>query len=331
MKTQVAPTRSPSELADATEAAVYLLSGGYPVALPTETVYGLAAWALNKEALLRIFQTKDRPFFDPLIVHLPNRDWLDRVCDIPASDRLLVERLTQQFWPGPLTIVLPRKPIIPDLVTSGLPTVAVRMSAHPVFQSVIKQFDQPVAAPSANRFGRISPTAAEHVLEELNDRIHLIVDGGPTTHGVESTIISVRGDHMWILRNGPITAEQLREFGEVATLGKTSNRPNAPGQLKSHYAPCVPMQLLNPGESATLAKPMPWGLLAFNGKQSAESYAKVEVLSPTGDLREAATTLFAKLRALDNSGVERIIAESVPPEGLGAAILDRLRKASGNG
>lgn len=335
MITHVAATRSPKELADATEAAVYLLAGGYPVALPTETVYGLAAWALNKDALLRIFQTKERPFFDPLIVHLPNREWLDRICDIPAEDRPLVEKLTKRFWPGPLTIVLPRKPIVPDLVTSGLSTVAVRMSAHPVFQHIVQQFDQPLAAPSANRFGRISPTRADHVMEELTGRIHLIVDGGPTTHGVESTIISLRGNRMWILRNGPVTAEQLREFGEVALPGKPSasqaGRPMAPGQLKSHYAPRVPMQLLGPDESAVITEPKPWGLLAFDGTTSAGPYAKVEVLSTCGDLREAASTLFAKLRALDNSGVERIIAEAVPEQGLGAAILDRLRKASGNG
>jgi L-threonylcarbamoyladenylate synthase len=331
MKTEVAPTDTPRALTEAAEAAVSLLSGGYPVALPTETVYGLAAWALNKDALFRVFQSKERPYFDPLIVHLPNRDWLDRICEVPVEDRGLIDRLTNRFWPGPLTIVLPRKSIIPDLVTSGLPTIAVRMSSHPVFRHIIERFDQPLAAPSANRFGRISPTTAQHVVDELAGRIHLVVDGGPTSHGVESTIITIRGKNLWILRSGPITADQLREFGEVSVSSGAAKLPNAPGQLKSHYAPSVPLELLRPGQSATLTRPKPWGLLAFDGKQPAGPYASVEVLSPTGDLREAAATLFAKLRALDSQGVERIVAESVPDRGLGTAILDRLRKAAGNG
>lgn len=331
MKTEVAPTSTPQQLADAAEAAVYLLSGGYPVALPTETVYGLAAWALNKDALLRVFQTKERPFFDPLIVHLPNRDWLDQVCEVPAEDRALVERLTNRFWPGPLTIVLPRKPIVPDLVTSGLPTVAVRMSSHPVFRHIIERFDQPLAAPSANRFGRISPTTAAHVVEEIGGRIHLVVDGGPTPHGVESTIIAVRGRNIWVLRNGPITVDQLQEFGDVAVPAKRPKSPNAPGQLKSHYAPKTRMELLPLGKSPLISQPKRWGLLAFDGSQPAGPYAHVEVLSPKGDLREAAASLFAKLRALDAKGLERIVAESVPEQGLGAAIMDRLRKAAGNG
>jgi L-threonylcarbamoyladenylate synthase len=331
MKTAVAPTSTPQELADAAEAAVYLLSGGYPVALPTETVYGLAAWALNKDALCRVFQTKDRPFFDPLIVHLPNREWLDRTCEIPTNDRDLVARLTKRFWPGPLTIILPRKPLVPDLVTSGLPTVAVRMSSHRVFQHVIERLDQPLAAPSANRFGRISPTTAADVVEELGGRIHLVVDGGPTPHGVESTIIAVRGRSIWILRNGPVTRDQLGEFGDVAISPAAPGKPTAPGQLKSHYAPSTPLQLLAPGESPAISQPKRWGLLAFDGRRPAGPYARVEVLSEKGDLREAAATLFTKLRSLDRLGLERIVAESVPNEGLGMAILDRLRKAAGNG
>jgi L-threonylcarbamoyladenylate synthase len=334
MKTQIAPTNTPQELQDAVEAAVYLLSGGYPVALPTETVYGLAAWGLNKDALLRVFQTKERPFFDPLIIHLPSREWLDRICEIAPEDREMVERLTERFWPGPLTIILPRKPIVPDLVTAGLPTVAVRMSSHPVFREIIERFDQPLAAPSANRFGKISPTTAPHVMEELGGRIHLIVDGGAALHGVESTIVTLRGRNIWIMRNGPITAEQLGEVGDVAVSARlplNQRAPNAPGQLKSHYAPATRMELLPPGRLPLIGQPKPWGLLAFDGKQPAGPYARIEVLSSKGDLREAAATLFAKLRALDSAGLERIVAESVPEDGLGAAIMDRLRKAAGNG
>ena len=331
MKTLVAPTQTPAQLTDAAEAAVYLLAEGYPVALPTETVYGLAAWALNKEALLRVFQCKERPFFDPLIIHLPSREWLHQICDVSAEDLPLVERLTNRFWPGPLTLVLPRKPIVPDLVTSGLPTVAVRMSSHPVFRYIVERFDQPLAAPSANRFGRISPTEAAHVHEELQNRIHLVVDGGPTPHGVESTIITVRKDSMWILRNGPVTAEQLKEFGHVSDASKGQARPNAPGQLKSHYAPATRLELLPEGASVAISTPKPWGLLAFDGKQPPGPYAHVEVLSPRGDMREAAANLFAKMRALDALKLEKIVAESISPVGLGAAIMDRLKKAAGNG
>lgn len=332
MKTKVAPTTTPGELEIAVEAAVSLLEAGHPVALPTETVYGLAGDAMNKDALLRIFQTKERPLFDPLIIHLPSTAWLDRVCDIAASDRSLVERLTAAFWPGPLTIVLPRKGAVPDLATAGLPTVAVRISAHPVFQRVIGEFGQPLAAPSANRFGRISPTDASHVIAELDGRIQLVVDGGPTLHGVESTIVSVRGEDLWILRNGPVTAGQLEAFGTVGIATTTPrHRPEAPGQLKSHYAPETPLILLGQGTSPAIGQPEPWGLLAFRNAGDAGPYQHVEVLSKSGDLREAAATLFAKLRALDSKGLKKIVAEAVPGDGLGAAIMDRLRKAAGNG
>jgi L-threonylcarbamoyladenylate synthase len=304
-----------------------LLSGGYPVALPTETVYGLAAWALNSDALLRVFQTKERPKFDPLIVHLPTREWIDNLCAVAPEDRPLVDRLTAAFWPGPLTIVLPRKPAVPDLVTSGLPTVAVRMSAHPVFQDVITSFGQPLAAPSANRFGRVSPTQASHVMEELTGRIHLIVDAGPTEHGVESTIVTVRGDQLWILRNGPITADQLGKFATVS-VAAASPRPNAPGQFKSHYAPATPLRLLRPGEKPYLFRPAATGLLAFGTVGDVGHFRHIETLSATGDLREAAANLFAKLRHLDSKGLAEIVVESVPETGIGAAIMDRLRKAA---
>jgi L-threonylcarbamoyladenylate synthase len=331
MRTEVAPTGTPEELVAATESAVKLLRDGQVVALPTETVYGLAASALNNDAVLRVFQTKERPHFDPLIVHLPTREWMEQICDVPSHSRALTERLLNQFWPGPLTMILPRKSIVPDLVTSGLQTVAVRMSSHPVFRRIIERFNQPLAAPSANRFGRISPTTAAHVVEELGERIHLVVDGGPTPHGVESTIIEVRETSIAILRNGPVTADQLREFGNVVVSAHSTNTPNAPGQLKSHYAPGTPMTLLAPGQSPAISEPKPWGLLAFDNSRAPGPYAHVEVLSETGELAEAAATLFAKLRALDRLGLKRIVAESVPNHGLGTAILDRLRKAAGNG
>jgi L-threonylcarbamoyladenylate synthase len=330
MKTQIAPVRTSTQRADAIEAAVYLLTGGYPVALPTETVYGLAAWALNPEAVLRIFQVKERPKFDPLIVHLPNQDWLNNLCVIHDEDLDLVQSLIARFWPGPLTLVLPRNKIVPDLVTAGLPTVAVRMSAEPVFKEVIEGFGQPLAAPSANRFGRISPTTAAHVYEELNERIHLIVDDGPCEYGVESTIVMPSKGKLWILRDGPVTRAQLSEFGEVETQPR-KKLPHGPGQLKSHYAPRAQLTLLKHDETPLPAGKGPVGLLAWCSPPQAKGFAHVEILSRTGNYQEAASTLFAKLRILDSMGMNRIIAESVSEEGLGIAIMDRLRKASGNG
>lgn len=331
MNTHRAQALTPRQIEDATEAAVYLLRGGFPVALPTETVYGLAAWATNADAVMRVFSVKERPKFDPLIVHLPDEGWLDGVAQIPQADRALVDRLVKQFWPGPLTIVLPKRDIIPDVVTGGLLTVAVRISAHPVFQSVVKAFGQPLAAPSANRFGRISPTAAEHVEEELGGKIHLIVDGGPTLHGVESTVITLRGNDIWILRSGPITAEDLRPFASNVSVANRRALPNAPGQMKSHYAPATPLRLLSAGEQSLGDAKQRMGLLAWQGTESVKGFEVTEVLSRKGDLREAAATLFAKLRHLDAAGLEQILAEPVPDEGLGIAINDRLRKAAGNG
>ena len=322
---------TPREIMDASEAAVYLLSGGFPVALPTETVYGLAAWATNPDAVLRVFTVKDRPKFDPLIVHLPDVSWLDGVAEIPAQDRPLVDRLVKKFWPGPLTLVLPKKDLIPDIVTGGLGTVAVRISADPIFQTVIQSFGQPLAAPSANRFGRISPTTARHVMEELGGKIHLIVDGGPTTHGVESTVITLRGSDIWILRSGPVTAEDLRPFAKTVANASRGPMPEGPGQLKSHYAPKTPMKLLQPDERPVGDPKRCMGLLAWCSNDDANGFKAVEILSRNGDMRAAAASLFAKLRVLDAAGLELIVAEPVPEEGLGFAINDRLRKASGNG
>lgn len=331
MKTHLVPAFSPTEIREAALSAIDVLKSGYPVALPTETVYGLAAPTKNPDAVLRIFQVKDRPKFDPLIVHLPGPKWLDEVTAIPPQDRPLVEKLIQKFWPGPLTLVLPRKKVIPDLVTSGLDTVAVRISAHPVFKAVIEAFGEPLAAPSANRFGHISPTTARHVADDLDGKIHLVVDGGITTHGVESTIITVRADKIWILRSGPVTAEELRPFASEVNVSKRTELPNAPGQLKSHYAPDTKMKLLRPGESPVASQGVRTGLLAWCNPGDTKAFTQVEVLSASGDLREAAATLFAKMRALDSAKLDLIVAESISEQGLGAAIMDRLRKASGNG
>jgi L-threonylcarbamoyladenylate synthase len=322
LNTLLPSTQTPELLARAVSDASRFLGAGEPVALPTETVYGLAADAMHPSAVLKIFEAKERPFFDPLIVHLPGIDWLERLTRVPAADAALVRGLTDCFWPGPLTLVLPRRDVIPDVVASGLPTVALRMSAHPVFRAVVSAYGRPLAAPSANRFGRISPTAAAHVMSELEGRIPLVVDGGATAHGVESTIVAVAGGRLEILRNGPVTREELEAFGEVTAPGVIA-QPVAPGQLKSHYAPRTPLRL----ESAPCAVPgKRCGLLAW--KNGVDGFEKIEVLSPTGDLREAATHLFAAMRRLDEAGLELIVAEPVPEVGLGAAIMDRLRKAA---
>lgn len=310
-----------------------LLAAGEPVALPTETVYGLAADALRPDAILKIFEAKKRPFFDPLIVHLPDIDWLARITEIPPESHALVDALIAKFWPGPLTLVLPRRDIIPDIVTAGLDTVAVRMSAHPVFRSVIERFAKPLAAPSANRFGRISPTTADHVRIELSARIPLIVDGGATTHGIESTIVAVEGASLRILRAGPVTPDDLEGFAAIVSpAAKPTERPEAPGQLKSHYAPRTPLilQTENPhGSSEIGLGPAPKaGLLAWRFAPPQHDFTAIEILSPTGDLREAAATLFTKMRRLDEAGLDVIFAEPVPETGLGIAIMDRLRRAS---
>ncbi len=321
MTTSLLPTATPEALATAVERAVELLRAGEVVALPTETVYGLAGDATSAAAIARIFEAKERPAFDPLIVHLPDEEWLPRVATIPPESQALVAALTEKFWPGPLTLVLPKRDLIPDLATSGLATVAVRRSAHPVFQAVLERFGKPLAAPSANRFGRISPTTGAHVLAELGDRIPAIVDAGATTHGIESTVVAVRGRALAILRAGPVTAEMLGAFGEIRMTIDEILNPEAPGQLASHYAPRTPLRIVPdaPASSRT-------GLLAW--REPRTGFGRCEVLSPRGDLREAAANLFAAMRRLDDAGLDLILAEPVPETGLGVAIMDRLRKAA---
>lgn len=318
----------------AVERAAALLAAGEVVALPTETVYGLAGDAARPEAAAAIFAAKDRPLFDPLIVHLPGPAWLERVAVVPEAQRALVERLTARYWPGPLTLLLPRRTdAVPDLVTAGSPFVAVRVSAHPVFARVIGAFGRPLAAPSANRFGRISPTTGAHVLSELAGRVPLILDAGPTAHGVESTIVSVEDDGaMAVRRHGPVTVEMLAEFGPVRVPEKTAGS-GAPGQLPGHYAPRTPLTLLDaPSFSATLAAggDERLGLLVFRRDMEpvGRPFERVECLCEAGDLREAAVGLFAALRRLDEAGLDRIIAEPVPETGLGRAIMERLRRAA---
>jgi L-threonylcarbamoyladenylate synthase len=321
-------------------AAVELLRKGELVALPTETVYGLAATALNPITVAKIFEAKERPRFDPLIVHLPNRDRLTRIAELPAGDRQLILKLVDKFWPGPFTIVLPKRDIVPDIVTAGLDTVAVRVSAHRVFAEIVGELDEPLAAPSANRFGRVSPTTAQHVLDELNGRIPLIVDAGPTEHGIESTIVAIRDSKIAVLRRGPITHEQLSQFAEVSSVVATP-KISSPGQLPSHYAPKTPLRLIDNAEDLFPQKNQRVGLLAWHarrgdlqlaqrrtGDRRSLKFAAVRILSEGQDLREAAANLFRHVRELDALGLDLIVAERVPSRGLGAAIMDRLERAS---
>lgn len=321
-------------------AAVELLRKGDLVALPTETVYGLAANALNPIAVAKIFEAKERPRFDPLIVHLPNRGWLERIADVPAGDRQLIGKLTDKFWPGPFTIVLPKGKIVPDIATAGLDTVAVRLSAHPVFAEIVGELDEPLAAPSANRFGHVSPTTAQHVLDELDGRIPLIIDAGPTEHGIESTIVAVRDGRIAILRRGPITHEQLSQFAEVSNVVATP-KISSPGQLPSHYAPKTPLRLIENAQNFSPQKGQRVGLLAWHvwrgdlqlgqrrtGDRRSLKFAAVRSLSERQDLREAAANLFRHVRELDALGLDLIVAERFPSRGLGAAIMDRLERAS---
>ncbi len=313
----------PSTPAEVDAAAAALRRGG-TVAFPTETVYGLGAHALDPAAVARVFEAKGRPRFDPLIVHLAEAGALASVASaIPSAARELADR----FWPGPLTLVLPKRPEVPDLTTAGLPTVAVRVPDHPLALALLARAGVPVAAPSANPFGRVSPTRAEHVIEQLAGDVDLILDGGPCRVGVESTIVSLAGARPALLREGGVPREELEAvLGPLERLPEREDRPLAPGTLLSHYAPRAPVVLAAPGASAPPSGRV--GLLSLGEPPSRAGYAAVEVLSPSGDLREAAANLFAALRRLDARGLDRIVAEPVPDHGLGGAILDRLRRAA---
>ncbi len=332
-----------AESGDGCAKAVTLLREGEVVALPTETVYGLAADALNPAAVAKIFEAKQRPRFDPLIVHLPKRETLDEIAIVESP---IASQLIEKFWPGPLTIIFRKRDVVPDIVTAGLETVAVRRSAHPVFREVVSAVNRPLAAPSANRFRHVSPTTAQHVLDELDGRIPLIVDGGATEHGIESTIVRIMDGVIEVLRWGPITHEMLHPFGEVRERTSISTII-APGQLPTHYAPKTRLIMVKRLQDFSATPRKRTGALSLSpvtkigdpgsprpatpaseAAAAAIDFAAVRYLSERGDLREAAANLFGMLRELDAENLDLIVAERVPEEGIGLAINDRLERAS---
>lgn len=306
---------------DAIVTAAARLRAGELIAFPTETVYGLGADATNGEAVARIYAAKGRPQFNPLIVHVHDLEAARRIGKFSPG----AEALAHAFWPGPLTLVVERHPGsgISDLVTAGLDTIAIRIPDHPVAQELLKATGRPLAAPSANRSGHVSATEARHVAADLNDSIAMILDGGATKRGVESTILDATGDTVLLLRPGAIATEDIEQrLGEkISRSAGKANAPSAPGQLESHYAPAAALRLnatdLKAGEA----------LLAFGPAAPATTGSAIN-LSPSGDLIEAAANLFAALRTLDASGAEAIAVMPIPVTGLGEAINDRLARAA---
>lgn len=307
--------------------AKQLLQNNELVAIPTETVYGLAANGLNADAVLKIYETKNRPAFNPLILH---------VADIEHA-KLLVEslspvalKLAEHFWPGPLTLVLKKQPHVPDIVSAGLDSIGIRIPNHPLSLELLKQLDFPLAAPSANPSGYVSPTTPQHVEQQLGDKVQYILDGGACTVGIESTILKVTGDEVTLLRLGGIESEKIESvIGTSGRLRRVTHQGNieAPGMMSSHYAPGKKLLLGNIAENFVKHSDKRLGVLSF---KKAINYPNVTelILSPSGDLHEAARNLFSYLRKLDAADIEIILAEPAPDEGLGKAINDRLQRAA---
>ncbi len=309
-------------LKDIAPVVIHLQQGNL-AAIPTETVYGLAANALNPEAVTKIFEVKGRPAFDPLIVHITSIFEVDKyAAEFPDK----AQQLAREFWPGPLTLLLPKKKIIPDLITAGLGTVGLRCPNHHLTSALLKQLDFPLAAPSANPFGYVSPTSAQHVQDQLGDKIEFILDGGPCEVGLESTIAGFEGEDIVIHRLGGLSIEVIEAVvGKVKLRLNASSNPKAPGQLSSHYATTKKMIIGNLNELLIKHEGEHVGLLSFKTRYpSVYSF----VLSPAGSLQEAAQNIFCMLRKLDQSPVDKILTEYVPDVGIGRAINDRLKRSA---
>ncbi|MES2681844.1 MAG: L-threonylcarbamoyladenylate synthase [Bacteroidota bacterium] len=308
------------------EQAAALLKAGKLVAIPTETVYGLAANALNEQAVLKIFEAKNRPFFDPLIIHVHS---MEAATQYAVFDDERLQQLARRFWPGPLTLLLPKKEIIPAIVTSGLQQVAVRVPDHVITLKLLAALNLPLAAPSANPFGYVSPTEPAHVEKQLGKKVDYILDGGPSAVGLESTIAGVENGRVVIYRLGGLPIEVIeKEIGSVELRLNQSSNPVAPGQLKSHYAPKKPLFIgdINELIKSNVGKKI--ALLYFGDKKHTGNNVLMLNLSQKESLEEAALNLFRFLRLADESDADIVICEKLPDVGLGRAINDRLTRAS---
>lgn len=320
---------SPSRIANisdttAIDLAARIIRRGGLVAFPTETVYGLGADAENPLAVASIFEVKARPRIDPIIVHVSDIHMAHRYGVFPQTAKSIMEN----FWPGPLTLVVPKTTSVPSIVTAGLETVAIRIPAHPAALDLIRASGCAIAAPSANPFGYVSPTEAQHVVEQLSDSVDLILDGGPCAIGLESTILSLTGDVPYILRPGGTSVEDLAAILQSLDIrNAVSIRPQAPGQLERHYATRTPLDIIEEGQEE-IKQTDRVGLISYKPVDRHDRYEAVEILSETGDIRKAAANLFSSLRRLDAMRLDRIIARPVPEKGLGIAIMDRLRRCS---
>lgn len=307
--------------------AIHFLTKGDIVAIPTETVYGLAGNIFLEDAINKIFDVKQRPRFNPLIVHLNNMNQVeDIVKEFPEKAQLLAKA----FWPGPLTLILPKKSTVPDAVTAGKDTVAIRIPDHPVTLELLKQLPFPVAAPSANPFNRISPTKASHVNEYFEGTIPMILEGGECNRGIESTIIGFENSKVIIYRLGSLELEKIEEIvGKVIVKNKKESAPNAPGMLAKHYAPKTKIILVDDvEESIRTFHTHSIGVLKLTGESEMNQVSKIELLSKSGNLTEAASNLYAALHNLDDANLDLIIAERFPNYGLGKTINDRLERAT---
>ncbi len=307
--------------------AVEILNNEDVIAIPTETVYGLAGNIYSEKAIRKIFEVKQRPLFNPLIVHLHSVEQLDEiVSEIPAKAQLLADA----FWPGSLTLILKKKATIPDLITAGKDTVAVRIPDHPVTLALLKELSFPLAAPSANPFNRISPTKASHVADYFQHTIQMVLDGGECAHGLESTIIGFENNEPVIYRLGAISVEDIENVvGKVDIKNKKESAPLAPGMLAKHYSPKTKTYLTNNMEQFLKDhKDLKIGVLSFSEEFKASNIQQLEILSKSGDLKEAASKLYSALHRLDNLDLDIIVAQRCPDIGLGKSINDRLERAT---
>lgn len=308
--------------AEAIEQAVAVLRAGDVVVFPTETVYGLGADALNPYAVAKIFEVKRRPRFDPLIIHVASKG---AVFDIAEHVHPLAVRLIDRFWPGPLTIIFRKNESIPDIVTAGLSTVGIRMPSHPVALALIRTLGRPVAAPSANPFGYISPTRVRHVVQSFKDRVPIVLNGGNSQFGLESTIVSINNGRITIHRHGAVPVEEIQKMGEAVEEKVKGDICEAPGELPYHYAPMKPLRIIDDIDEIVLQDS---SFLGFTEKEKKPVSRYTKYLSRNGDMTEAASNFFSHLIDLDLDDIDVIYAERIPEQGLGKAMMERLEKAA---